>query len=156
MRPVGSWVVETGAEGGGGGNEHLESSSHANNENDTPRGYRDCLGAEEPRDQEIGERRISSVMKRGVGAEMELSDAQWQAGFASARVIAIAIAPSLTNVGKTNFNTCFLAVFPLFLLLLVFIPVACSGLFCCFIFHSTAKYATVCARRGGGDIAGGG
>ncbi|EDW44811.1 GM15402 [Drosophila sechellia] len=55
MRPVGSWVVENGCGRGGGGNEHLESSSHANNDNDTPRGYgyRDCLGAEEPRDQEI-------------------------------------------------------------------------------------------------------
>jgi len=64
------------------------------------------------------------------------------AQFASARVILIASAPSLTNVGKTNFYTCFLGVFPLFLLLL---------LFCCFIFHSAAKYTTVCARRGGGD-----
>jgi len=109
--------------------------------------------------QGSGDRRKANQQRDdgdGVGAEMELSDAQWQAGFASARVIAIAIAPSLTNVGKTNFNTCFLAVFPLFLLLFVFIPVAWPGLFCCFIFHSTAKYATVCARRGGGDIAGGG
>jgi len=79
------------------------------------------------------------------GMELEVEtemDAQWQPWFASARVILIASAPSLTNVGKTNFYTCFLGVFPLFLLLL---------LFCCFIFHSAAKYATVCARRRGGD-----
>nr|DAA04101.1 TPA_inf: HDC14023 [Drosophila melanogaster] len=53
----------TGPKGVGGGNEHLESSSHANNDNDTPRGYRDCLGAEEPRDQEIGERRKANQQR---------------------------------------------------------------------------------------------
>jgi len=38
---------------GGGGNEHSESSSHANNDKDTPRGYRDFFEGRGPRDQGI-------------------------------------------------------------------------------------------------------
>lgn len=55
---------EKGAADVDDGNEHSESSSHANNDNDTPRGYRDCLR---------NERRWRGARQgSGIGREMEL------------------------------------------------------------------------------------